>query len=193
MHRFFLSSSFLTHNCQIPELPNTAAVYPKQPRAHMRQTWQDSAPAYTNVPLFSKDEPEEEVGYLAPVIDQLNTLIEEGLVLNSGHKVNVVMGPLIMDTRGKVQDASAITSHSKFFLCGNSWHILLELQKNSFSHVSVVDFLFAGKQLSLPKLGTLILFSRAGHFRYFFIFSIIKNDVFALFMKLITYFCTSPA
>ena len=32
--------------------------------------------------------------------------------------------------------------------------------------------------------------SRAGHFRYFSIFSIIKNDFFALFIKLITYFCT---
>ena len=34
--------------------------------------------------------------------------------------------------------------------------------------------------------------SRAGHFRYFLIFSIIKNDSFAFFIKLITYFCTSP-
>ena len=33
---------------------------------------------------------------------------------------------------------------------------------------------------------------RAGHLRYFFIFSLIKNDFFALFIKLITYFCTSP-
>ena len=33
---------------------------------------------------------------------------------------------------------------------------------------------------------------RAGHFRYFFIFSIIKKDFFALFVKLITVFCTSP-
>ena len=33
---------------------------------------------------------------------------------------------------------------------------------------------------------------RAGHFRYFFVFSIIKNDCFALFIKLMTYFCTSP-
>ena len=33
--------------------------------------------------------------------------------------------------------------------------------------------------------------SRAGHFRYFFIFSI-KNYFFAFFIKLITYFCTSP-
>ena len=32
----------------------------------------------------------------------------------------------------------------------------------------------------------------AGHFRYFFVFSIIKNYFFALFIKLITYFCTSP-
>ena len=31
---------------------------------------------------------------------------------------------------------------------------------------------------------------RAGHFRYFFIFSIIKDDFFALFIMLITYFCT---
>ena len=29
---------------------------------------------------------------------------------------------------------------------------------------------------------------RAGHFRYFFIFSLIKNDFFALFIKEITYF-----
>ena len=34
--------------------------------------------------------------------------------------------------------------------------------------------------------------NRAGHFRYFLIFSILKNDFFAFFMKLITYFCTSP-
>ena len=32
---------------------------------------------------------------------------------------------------------------------------------------------------------------RAGHFRYFLAFSIIKNYIFALFIKLITYFCTS--
>ena len=32
---------------------------------------------------------------------------------------------------------------------------------------------------------------RAGHFRYFLIFSIIKNDFIAFFIKLITYFCTS--
>ena len=37
-----------------------------------------------------------------------------------------------------------------------------------------------------------MLVFRAGHFRYFFIFSIIKNDFVALFIKLITYFCTSP-
>ena len=35
-------------------------------------------------------------------------------------------------------------------------------------------------------------FIRAGNFRYFFIFSLIKNVFFALFIKLITYFCTSP-
>ena len=34
--------------------------------------------------------------------------------------------------------------------------------------------------------------SRAGHFRYFLAFSLIKNDFFAFFIKLITYFCTSP-
>ena len=34
--------------------------------------------------------------------------------------------------------------------------------------------------------------SRAGRFRYFLIFSIIKNDFFAFFIKLITCFCTSP-
>ena len=33
---------------------------------------------------------------------------------------------------------------------------------------------------------------RAGHFRYFFIFSIIKKYFFAFFIRLITYFCTSP-
>ena len=37
-----------------------------------------------------------------------------------------------------------------------------------------------------------VMVSRAGHLRYFFIFSIIKNDFFAFFIKLITYFCTSP-
>ena len=37
-----------------------------------------------------------------------------------------------------------------------------------------------------------ILKIRAGHFRYFLAFSLIKNDFFALFIKLITYFCTSP-
>ena len=36
--------------------------------------------------------------------------------------------------------------------------------------------------------------ARAGHFRYFYIFSIIENHNFAFFMKIITltYFCTSP-
>ena len=34
--------------------------------------------------------------------------------------------------------------------------------------------------------------TRAGHFRYFLAFSIIKNEFFALFIKLITYFCISP-
>ena len=38
---------------------------------------------------------------------------------------------------------------------------------------------------------SVILF-RAGHFRYFFIFSIIKNFFLAFFIRLITYFCTSP-
>ena len=33
---------------------------------------------------------------------------------------------------------------------------------------------------------------RGGHFRYFFIFSLIKNNFFAFFIKLTTYFCTSP-
>ena len=33
---------------------------------------------------------------------------------------------------------------------------------------------------------------RAGHLRYFIIFSIIKNDLFAFFITIITYFCTSP-
>ena len=32
----------------------------------------------------------------------------------------------------------------------------------------------------------------SGHFRYFLILSIIKNDFFAFFIKLITYFCSSP-
>ena len=32
---------------------------------------------------------------------------------------------------------------------------------------------------------------RAGHFRYFWILSLIKNDFVAFFIKLITYFCTS--
>ena len=36
----------------------------------------------------------------------------------------------------------------------------------------------------------LLLVCRAGHFRYFFIISIIKIDFFALFIKLITVFCT---
>ena len=33
---------------------------------------------------------------------------------------------------------------------------------------------------------------RAGHFRYLWNFSITKNDFFEFFIKLITYFCTSP-
>ena len=33
---------------------------------------------------------------------------------------------------------------------------------------------------------------RAGHFRYFFIFSIIKNDFFCIFYEDKNYFCTSP-
>ena len=61
--------------------------------------------------------------------------------------------------------------------------------------------------LALPVLGHLATYTavysasgvghiqfctaRAGHFRYFLIFSIIKNYVFAFFVKLITYFCTS--
>ena len=36
------------------------------------------------------------------------------------------------------------------------------------------------------------IWARAGHFRYFDIFSIIKNEFFAFFIKLINYFCTSP-
>ena len=34
--------------------------------------------------------------------------------------------------------------------------------------------------------------TRAGHFRCFWIFSIIKNEFLAFFFKLIIYFCTSP-
>ena len=37
-----------------------------------------------------------------------------------------------------------------------------------------------------------VLSNRAGNFRYFRIFSIIINDFFALIIKLITYFLTSP-
>ena len=37
-----------------------------------------------------------------------------------------------------------------------------------------------------------VVCDRAGHFRYFFNFSIIKDDFFAFFIKLTTYFCTSP-
>ena len=37
-----------------------------------------------------------------------------------------------------------------------------------------------------------LLDRRAGHFRYFRIFSITKNDFLHFFIKLITYFCTSP-
>ena len=33
---------------------------------------------------------------------------------------------------------------------------------------------------------------RAGHFRYVFNFFNNKNDFFAFFIKLITYFCTNP-
>ena len=33
---------------------------------------------------------------------------------------------------------------------------------------------------------------RAWHFRYFLIFSVVKIDFIAFFIKLITYFCTSP-
>ena len=33
---------------------------------------------------------------------------------------------------------------------------------------------------------------RAGHLRYFLFLSLIKNDFFAFFIKLMTYFCTSP-
>ena len=42
------------------------------------------------------------------------------------------------------------------------------------------------------QLWLIELSSRAGHFRYFLIFSIIKNDFFSFFKKSITYFCTSP-
>ena len=38
----------------------------------------------------------------------------------------------------------------------------------------------------------LLLSTRAGHFRYFLILSILKNDFFAFFIKLITNICTSP-
>ena len=41
------------------------------------------------------------------------------------------------------------------------------------------------------KLGLASL-RRAGHFRYLLTFSIIKNDFIAYFIKLVTYFCTSP-
>ena len=33
---------------------------------------------------------------------------------------------------------------------------------------------------------------RAGHFWYFLICSMIKNECFAFFIKLITYICTNP-
>ena len=45
-------------------------------------------------------------------------------------------------------------------------------------------------QMALYKL--VCLMSRAGHFRYFLVFSIIKNDFFSFFIKSITYFCASP-
>ena len=37
-----------------------------------------------------------------------------------------------------------------------------------------------------------LLLDRAGHFRYFLTFSTIKKDLYAFFIKLITYFCISP-
>ena len=47
---------------------------------------------------------------------------------------------------------------------------------------------------SIPALRVWVnppmLLFRAGHFRYFLIFSIIKNVFFCIFIKLITYFCT---
>ena len=42
-----------------------------------------------------------------------------------------------------------------------------------------------------PWQHTTVPICRAGHFRYFLIFSIIKNDFVAFFIKFITYFCTS--
>ena len=46
--------------------------------------------------------------------------------------------------------------------------------------------------LQKPQKNRKIIFPRAGHFRYFLIFSILKNDFFPLFIMLITNFCTSP-
>ena len=47
----------------------------------------------------------------------------------------------------------------------------------------------AGEWLSF---GRLTLENRAGHFRYFLIFPIIKNDFFSLFYQVNNQFCTSP-
>ena len=48
------------------------------------------------------------------------------------------------------------------------------------------------RERKLPQRYQVRTFYRAGHLRNFFIFSIIKNDLFAFFIKSITYFCTSP-
>ena len=46
--------------------------------------------------------------------------------------------------------------------------------------------------LRFYKYCAAIIGSRAGHFRYFWTFSIVKNDFCCIFVTLITYFCTIP-
>ena len=68
------------------------------------------------------------------------------------------------------------------------WFIKEEIRsKKDFVDISVTG---AASSIQLQDGQLAYDISRAGHFRYFSIFSIIKNDIFAFFIKLKTYFCT---
>ena len=59
------------------------------------------------------------------------------------------------------------------------------------THICIIKLLWQTHTVYVYAV-YIVAISRAGHFRYFLTFSIIKKDFIAFFIKLITYFCTIP-
>ena len=77
-----------------------------------------------------------------------------------------------------------------FTVCQGPERVLLDFRCRDEG----ADSLQLGPDQKCPQLfrQVAIILGRDGHLRYFLIFSIVINDLFAFFITLITYFFTSP-